>query len=93
MRKLLIGGATAALALGACDVNVTSNDARTQQALNQAQDTLGDLGNGAGELAQDAGNTLSNAAGSASNEVQDLGNRVGNMDVDINSNSAAGNRQ
>jgi hypothetical protein len=85
MKKLLIVAA-GALAVGACDVNVTSNDARTQDALNQAQD-----------LAKDAGNTLSNAASAAGNEVQDLGNRVGNIDVDINTNTArtseGGNKQ
>ena len=79
MKKLLIVAA-GALAVGACDVNVTSNDAGTQQALNQAQD-----------LAKDAGSTLANAAEAAGNEVQDLGNRLENVDVDINTNTAAGN--
>jgi outer membrane murein-binding lipoprotein Lpp len=48
MKKLLIMAAgVGALALAGCDVNVTSNDAATQQAINQAQDTLGDIGQSA----------------------------------------------
>ena len=83
MKKLLIVAAgVGALGVAGCDVNVTSNDAATQQAINQAQDTLGDIGNEAGELARDAGNGM-----------QDVSNRLDNVSIDINTNTAAGNRQ
>jgi len=82
MRKLLIGAA-ATLAIAGCgDINVTSNDAGTQNALDRAEATARDIGNEAGALAEDAGNGL-----------QDLGNRIDNVDIDINTNTAAGNRQ
>jgi hypothetical protein len=93
MKKLLmVAAGVSALGAAGCDVNVSSNDARTQNVLNQAQDTLGDLGNEAGNMAADTGNALSNAAQSAGNGIQDLGNRADNVSIDINTNTA-GNRQ
>ena len=94
MKKLLIVAAgVSAVGIAGCDVNVTSNDAGTQQALNQAQDAARDFGNEAANMAADTGNSLSNVAESAGNGLQDLSNRAGNVDIDINTNTAAGNRQ
>ena len=92
-KHLMIAAGASAILVAGCDVNVSSNDAGTQQALNQAQDAARDFGNEAANMAADAGNSLSNVAESAGNGMQDLSNRAGNVDIDINTNTAAGNRQ
>lgn len=75
MKKLFLATAAVA-ALAACDVNVTSNDARTQETLNAVSNTASDLGEQAENFAEDAGDTLSNATRDAAREVQEFGNDV-----------------
>jgi type IV secretory pathway TrbL component len=88
MKKLLLAAAATA-AIAGCNVNVSSNDARTQETLNSVQETAKDLGNQAGNFAAEAGDTLSNAAKGAGEEVQDFGNSIGDRD----GNEGGGNKQ
>ncbi len=88
MKKLLLATAAAA-AIAGCDINVSSNDARTQETLNSVQETAKDLGNQAGNFAAEAGDTLSNAAQGAGEEVQEFGNSIGNRE----GHEGGGNKQ
>ena len=88
-RMALTAAAIGALALTACDVNVTSNDARTREALNDIQEGAADLANTAGNVAEETGADLSNAAQDAGDELQRVGNRVENVDIDVDTD---GNR-
>ncbi|HEX8643696.1 MAG TPA: hypothetical protein VF702_07255 [Allosphingosinicella sp.] len=67
-----------ALALAGCDVNVSSNDAATQNAIEDVQQGASDLVNGAGNLAADAGNEIGEAARDAGNTIDKVGDGDGN---------------
>ena len=69
MKKLPLVAAAGALALGACNVNVSSNDAATQNAIEGVQQGAADLVNGAGNVAADVGNDLGEVARDAGNAV------------------------
>jgi hypothetical protein len=78
MRKLPLIAAAGALALGACNVNVSSNDSATQNTIEDVQAGAADLVNGAGNVAADVGNELGEAARDAGNELGDVGRGAGN---------------
>lgn len=78
MRKLPLIAAAGALALAACDVNVSSNDASTQNAIEDVQAGAADLVNGAGNIAADVGNELGEAARDAGNTIGDASRSAGN---------------
>ena len=74
MRKSALILAAGALALAGCgQVNVSSNDADTQEAINDVGDAASDLLNGAGNAAAYAGNELGEAADAAGNALDSLG--------------------
>ena len=79
MKKLpLITAAAAALALAGCDVNVSSNDAATHNAIEDVQAGAADLVNGASDVAADVGNELGEAARDAGNEIGDVARGAAN---------------
>jgi hypothetical protein len=83
MRKpIAMAAAAGALALAACDVNVSSNDAATQNAIEDVQAGAADLVNGAGNVAADVGNELGEAAKDAGNTLGTAADRVGDATAD-----------
>ncbi|HEY0013408.1 MAG TPA: hypothetical protein VGB79_11235 [Allosphingosinicella sp.] len=78
MRKLPLIAAAGVLALGACNVNVSSNDASTQNAIEDVQAGAADLVNGAGNVAADVGNELGDVARDAGNTIGDASRSAGN---------------
>jgi hypothetical protein len=81
MRMLpLIAAGGALLALGGCEVNVTSNDAATRNAIEDVQQGAADLaagaGNVAGAVAADLGNEIGEAARDAGNTADRVGDAV-----------------
>ncbi|HEX8193278.1 MAG TPA: hypothetical protein VF552_10300 [Allosphingosinicella sp.] len=80
MSKLPLTAAAAlgALALAACEVNVSSNDAATQNAIEDVRNGAADLVNGAGNVAADVGNELGEAARDAGNTIGDASRSAGN---------------
>ena len=74
MKRTAMIAALGALALAGCgQVNVTSNDADTQNLIDGAGEAASDLLNGAGNLAADAGNELGEAARAAGNGLDSIG--------------------
>jgi hypothetical protein len=90
MSKRAFGILVGAAALAGCNVNVTSNDAATRNAIDDVREGAADLLNGAEVVAGDAGNELVRAADAAGNGIDRIGERAKNVDVDVNvdSNSA-----
>lgn len=79
MRKLPpTAAAMGALALAACNVNVSSNDAATQNAIEDVQAGAADLVNGASNVAADVGNDLGDVARDAGNTIGDATRSAGN---------------
>jgi hypothetical protein len=83
MKRLGVIVAAGAFALAGCgEVSVSSNDARTQEMINDVQAGASDLVNGAGNVAADVGNELGEAARAAGNSVDGIGEA--NVTVDGN---------
>jgi hypothetical protein len=78
MRKPALVAVAGAFALAGCNVNVSSNDAATQNAIEDVQQGASDFVNGAGNLAADAGNELGEAARDAGNTLERVGDAAGN---------------
>jgi hypothetical protein len=78
----IVAAAGGALALAACDLNVSSNDAATQNAIEDVQAGAADLVNGAGDVAADVGNELGEAAKDAGNTLTTAADRVGDATAD-----------
>lgn len=81
MKILLLALPLGALALAGCDVNVTSNDAGTRNALNAIEEGAADLRNGAEAVGKDIGNGLDDARDKIDNVSVDV-------DLEGNSNKA-----
>ena len=69
--------AAGAFALAGCNVNVTSNDADTQNAIDDVQQGARDFMNGAENVAEDVGNELGDAGRAAGNAVDSIGDNSG----------------
>jgi hypothetical protein len=91
MSKRAFGILVGAAALAGCNVNVTSNDAETRDALNAIAEGAADFRNEAEVVAGDAGNEIVRAADAAGNGIDRIGERAKNVDVDVNVDSNRAN--
>ena len=77
MRAISVIAAAGAFALVGCNVNVTSNDSDTQNAIDDVRNGASDFMNGAENFAGDAGNELGEAARAAGNSLDSIGDGNG----------------
>lgn len=73
MKSLAAVAVLGALALGGCDVNVSSNDAATQDAIEGLRNTAGEVVQDVGNAAADAGNGIGQAADATGNVIDTIG--------------------
>ncbi len=74
--KKLAAVAIGLLGLAGCDVNVTSNDARTRDTINDVQGTVGELANTAEDAVGRTAEDLRNVARDTGGELQEVGNAI-----------------
>jgi hypothetical protein len=91
MSKRAFGILAGAAALAGCEVNVTSNDAATQNAIEGVREGAAEFLNEAEVVAGDAGNEIVRAADAAGNGIDRIGERAKNVDVDVNVDSNKAN--